>query len=139
MNNEIYNDYLLVMPSGNCKGFNDLESAKAYINIYYERKIDESLHEDGYNDATEIGGEKPRENICTQLGVKEGKCEVYKTEDFIGKLREELVFEEEKEEVISKLSEAKIDLNIYDYGLDEILAKIEELDIMETYGDQVKG
>jgi len=139
MNNEIYNDYLLVMPSGNCKGFNDLESAKAYINIYYERKIDESLHEDGYNDATEIGGEKPRKNICTQLGVKEGKCEVYKTEDFIGKLRDELVFEEEKEEVISKLSEAKIDLNIYDYGLDEILAKIEELDIMETYGDQVKG
>jgi hypothetical protein len=139
MNNEIYNDYLLVMPSGNCKGFNDLESAKAYINIYYERKIDESLHEDGYNDATEIGGEKPRKNICTQLGVKEGKCEVYKTEDFIGKLRDELVFEEEKEEVISKLSEAKIDLNIYDYGLDEILAKVEELDIMETYGDQVKG
>ena len=139
MNNEIYNDYLLVMPSGNCKGFNDLESAKAYINIYYERKIDESLHEDGYNDATEIGGEKPRKNICTQLGVKEGKCEVYKTEDFIGKLRDELVFEEEKEEVISKLSEAKIDLNIYDYGLDEILAKIEELYIMETYGDQVKG
>jgi len=139
MDNEIYNDYLLVMPSGNCKGFNDLESAKAYINIYYERKIDESLHEDGYNDGTEIGGDKPRKNICTQLGVKEGKCEVYKTEDFVGKLSKELVFEEEKEEVISKLSEAKIDFNIYDYGLDEILANIEELDVMEAYGDQVKG
>ena len=57
MDKEIYNDYLVVMPSGNCKGFNDLESVKAYINIYYERKIDNSLHEDGYNDATEIGGE----------------------------------------------------------------------------------
>ena len=139
MDKEIYNDYLLVMPSGNCKGFNDLESAKAYINIYYERKIDESLHEDGYNDATEIGGEKPRKNICTQLGVKEGKCQVYKTEDFIGKLSEELVFQEEKEEVISKLYEAKIDLNIYDYSLDEILANIEEIDVMEAYGDQVRG
>lgn len=139
MDKEIYNDYFLVMPSGNCKGFNDLESAKAYINIYYERKIDESLHRESYNDATEIGGDKPRKNICTQLGVKEGKCKVYKTEDFIGKLSEELVFQEEKEEVISKLYEAKIDLNIYDYGLDEILANIEELDVMEVYGDQIKG
>lgn len=144
MEKEIYNDYLLLMPSGNCKGFNDLESTKAYINIYYERKIDErkideSLHEDGYNDATEIGGEKPRKNICTQLGVKEGKCQVYKTEDFIEKLREELVFDEEKEEVISKLSESKINFNIYDYGLDEILANIEELNVIEDYGDQARG
>ena len=138
MEKEIYNDYFLVMPSGNCKGFNDLESAKAYINIYYERKIDESLHEDGYNDATEIGGEKPRKNICTQLGVQEGKCEVYNTKDFIEKLKEELVFDEEKEEVISKLSEAKIDFNIYEYRLDEILAKIEEINVMENYGE-VRG
>ena len=135
MDNEIYNEYLLVMPSGNCKGFNDLEATKAYINIYYEKKIDESLHEDGYNDATEIGGEKPRKNICTQLGMEEGKCEVYRTEDFIGKLREELVFDEEKEEVILKLSESKINLNIYDYGLDEILAQIEEINVMEDYGE----
>jgi len=135
MDKEIYNDYLVVMPSGNCKGFNDLESVKAYINIYYERKIDKSLHEDGYNDATEIGGEKPRKNICTQLGVQEGKCEVYNTKDFIEKLKEELVFDEEKEEVISKLSEAKIDFNIYEYRLDEILEQIEEINVMEDYGE----
>ena len=135
MDKEIYNDYLVVMPSGNCKGFNDLESVKAYINIYYERKIDKSLHEDGYNDATEIGGEKPRKNICTQLGVQEGKCEVYNTKDFIEKPKEELVFDEEKEEVISKLSEAKIDFNIYEYRLDEILEQIEEINVMEDYGE----
>ena len=29
MDKEIYNDYLLVMPSGNCKGFNDLEVNKS--------------------------------------------------------------------------------------------------------------
>ena len=139
MEKEIYNDYFLVMPSGNCKGFNDLESAKSYINIYYERKINDGINEEGDNDATEIGGDKPRKNICTQLGVEEGKCQVYKTEDFIGKLSEELVFDEEKEEVISKLCEAKIDLNIYDYSLDEILANIEEIDVMEAYGDQVRG
>ena len=139
MDNEIYNDYLLVMPSGNCKGFNDLEGAKAYINIYYERRFDDTLHEDGYNDATEIGGDDPRLNVFTQLGVEEGKCEVYKTEEFIEKLKEELVFDEEKEEVISKLSEAKIDFNIYDYSLDEILAHIEEINVMENYGDKIRG
>ena len=114
MDKEIYNDYLLIMPSGNCKGFNDLEGAKAYINVYYERRFDHTLHEDGYNDATEIGGNDPRMNVFTQLGVGEGKCEVYKTEELIEKIKEELVFDEEKEEVISKLSEAKINLNIYE-------------------------
>ena len=135
MENEIYNDYLLVMPNGDCKGFNDLEGVKAHINIYYERKIDDVVHEDGYNDATEIGGNDPRLNVFTQLGVKEGKCEVYKTEEFIEKLRNELVFDEEKEEVISKLSEAKINFNIYDYSLDGILANIEEVNVMENYGE----
>jgi len=135
MDNEIYNDYLLVMPSGNCKGFNDLESTKAYINIYYERKFDHTLHQDGYNDATEIGGEDPRANVFTQLGVQEGKCEVYKTEELVEKLKEELIFDEEKEEVVSKLCEAKIDLNIYEYSLDAILAQIEEINVMENYGE----
>jgi hypothetical protein len=135
MENEIYNDYLLVMPSGNCRGFNDLESTKAYINIYYERKFDNTLQQDGYNDATEVGGEDPRANIFTRLGVEEGKCKVYKTEEFIKKLKEELVFDEEKDEMISKLSEAKIELNIYDYRLDEILAQIEEINVMEDYGE----
>ena len=140
MDKEPYNEYLLVMPSGNCKGFNDLEGAKAYINIYYEQKFDDTLHKDGYNDATEIGGDEYRLNVFTQMGVEEGgKCEVYRTADFIEELKEELVFDEEKEEVISKLSEAKINFNVYHYGLDKILANIEELNVMETYGDKVRG
>ena len=138
MDNEIYNEYLLVMPSGNCKGFNDLEGVKAHINVYYERKLDDTIHEDGYNDATEIGGNDPRLNVFTQLGVEEGKCEVYKTDEFIERIKDELVFEEEKKEVISKLSEAKINFNIYDYSLDEILAHIEEINVMENYGE-VRG
>jgi len=135
MNTEPYNEYLLVMPSGKCKGFNDLDLAKAYINLYYERKIDSDLSEDDYNDATEIGAEEPRRNICTQLGVAEGKCEVYNIDEFVEKLEEQLVFNQEKEEVISKLLQEKIDLNVYDYGLDEILADVEAINMMEIYGD----
>ena len=139
MDNEAYNEYLLIMPSGNCKGFNDVESAKAYINIYYERKFDGVIHKGGYNDATESGGDEPRMNVFTQLGVEEGKCEIYRTEAFVEILKDELIFDEDKKEIISKLSEAKIDFNIYDYGLDEILSHIDELNVMEDYGDKVRG
>lgn len=139
MYDEPYNEYLLIFPSGNCKGFNDIEGAKAYINMYYELRFDDVLHKDGFNDGTEIGGDEPRLNVFTQLGVEEGKCEVYKTQEFIEILKNELIFEEDKEEVISKLCEAKINFNIYDYGLDELLAHIQEVEYMEDFGTKVRG
>ena len=129
------NEYLLVMPNGDCVGFNDLKEAKAYINIYYERKIDEDIDEHDYNDATEIGGGDSRQNICTQLGVEEGKCEVYNMEEFINKLEEELVFDNEKDEIISKLMEEDLDINEYKYNLDMILADTDVIDMMEPYGE----
>lgn len=139
MEKEPYNEYILVFPSGNCKGFNDIEGAKAYINMYYELKYDDVLHKDGFNDATEIGGDEPRLNVFTQLGVEEGKCEIYKTEDFINIIGKEMIFEDDKEEVISKLCEAKIDFNIYDYSLDELLKNVQEIECMEDFGDKVRG
>ncbi|OOM11301.1 hypothetical protein [Clostridium saccharobutylicum] len=139
MSNEPYNEYLLVMPSGNCKGFNDIEGVKSYINNYYERRLDDVFHKDGYNDATEMGGDECRLNVFTQLGVEEGKCEIYKTEEFINIINEEMTFEEDRAEIVSKLSEAKIDFNIYDYGLDELLAHIQEVEYMEDFGDKVRG
>lgn len=138
MNKEPYNEYLVVMPTGNCKGFNDIEGAKAYINIYYEWRYDDVIHKDGFNDATEIGGDQPRYIVFTQLGAEEGaKCEIYKTEAFIEAINRELIFEEDKEEIISKLCEAKIDFNIYDYSLDEVLADIQEVECMEDFGDHI--
>ena len=137
MSNEPYNEYLLVMPNGNCKGFNDIEGVKAYINNYYERRLDDVFHKDGYNDATETGGDECRLNVFTQLGVEEGKCEIYKTEEFINMINEEMTFEEDRAEIVSKLS--KIDFNIYDYGLDELLAHIQEVEYMDDFGDKVRG
>lgn len=138
MEKEPYNEYVLIFPSGNCKGFNDIEGAKAFINIYYERRLDHVFHEDGYNDATEIGGDEYRYNVFTQLGAEEGtKCEIYKTETLIKEIDRELVFEDEKEEIISKLCEAKINFNIYEYSLDAILANIQEVECMEDFGDKI--
>lgn len=139
MDKEPYNEYLLVMPDGDCKGFNDLESAKAYINIYYERLIDEDLDERNdynYNDATDIGSDDTRINVCTQAGVYEGRCEVYNTQEIISKINDELVFDEEKREVIDELSEADINFNIYSYNLDLIISDVEPIDIMEPYGER---
>jgi hypothetical protein len=138
MDKEPYNEYLVVMPSGNCKGFNDIEGAKAYINIYYEWKYDDVIHKDGFVDATEIGADQPRFVVFTQLGAEEGaKCEIYKTETFINAINKELVFEDEKEEIISKLCEAKVEFNIYDYSLDTVLADIQEVEYMEDFGDYI--
>ncbi|OSA96683.1 UNVERIFIED_ORG: hypothetical protein B2H98_07965 [Clostridium botulinum] len=135
MNIVPYNEYLLVMPNGDTKGFDDLELAKAYINIYYERVIDNKIDKDDYNDATEIGAEEPRRNICTQLGVDEGRCEVYSIDNFIEVIRNNLVFDDEREEIISKLLAKEISFNVYDYNLDTILVDIESIDMMEPYGD----
>ncbi|EHI97222.1 MULTISPECIES: hypothetical protein [unclassified Clostridium] len=138
MDKEPYNEYLVVMPTGNCKGFNDIEGAKAYINIYYEWRFDDVIHKDGFVDATEIGGDQPRFEVFTQLGAEEGaKCEIYKTEAFIEAINKDLIFEEDKEEIISKLCEAKVNFNIYEYGLDEILADVQEVESMEDFGDHL--
>lgn len=63
MSNEFYNEYLLVMLSGNCKGFNDIEGVKLYINNYYERRLDDVFYKDGYNDVIEMGGDECRLNV----------------------------------------------------------------------------
>ena len=139
MAKEPYNEYLLIMPDGDCKGFNDLESAKAYVNIYYERLIDEEVDEKNdynYNDATDIGSNDTRVNVCTQAGVYEGRCELYNTEDIIKKINDELVFDEEKKEVIEKICEADIKFNIYNNNLDLLITDVDPIDIMETYGDR---
>lgn len=129
-----YNEFILVMPSGDVKGFNDLELAKACINLYYEKKIKEYSEQEEYNDSKEMIGET-RLNICQHLGVEEGECIVYDLEDFLEKLRQELVFDEEKEEVISKLIKEKIDLNIFDFGLDVILHDVKTIDMIEPFGE----
>lgn len=135
MDNEPNNEYLLIMPDGDCKGFNDFESAKAYINVYYERLIDKNIDEDEYNDVTDIGSDDTRIKICTRSGVEEGRCELYNMEDVIDKINSDLVFDEEKKEVIEKLCELEIDFNIYNNNLDLLISDVEPIDIMESYGE----
>ena len=143
-------DYLLVMPSGNIIGFHDEETAKAYINNYYYFRTrnndvwwlsrmeglpkcircNEDLTED-FDDIANV--------LCYKIGVEEGECKLYNTRDIIEKIQEEVIFFDEREEVISKLLSNHIDLNIFDYAIDNIFTNTESIDIMEPYGDPITG
>lgn len=132
------NEYLLVMPSGNVKGFDDYSMAKAYINNYYyykTRRVEEvGAYDDLTNDFDDIV-----DTVCYKMGIEEGECQLYYTSSIIEKLQNELIFNEEKEEVISKLMAPKIEFNTYDYALDNIFREVQPIDIMEQYGDPITG
>ena len=119
-------DYLLVMPSGNVRGFEDIESAKRYVNNYYYKDLIED-----FDDISDV--------LSYKSGVEEGECRLYNTYNIIEKIQNEGIFQEEKEELISKLLSNKIDINIYDYGIDNIFTNSDSIDIMEPYGEYTKG
>ena len=112
-------DYLLVMPSGNIIGFHDEETAKAYINNYYYFRTRNNDVVGAYEDLTEDFDDIANV-LCYKIGVEEGECKLYNTRDIIEKIQEEVIFFDEREEVISKLLSNHIDLNIFDYAIDNI-------------------
>ena len=131
-------DYLLVMPSGNVRGFEDIESAKWYVNnYYYKKKISTDVigaYKDLIEDFDDIS-----DVLSYKSGVEEGDSKLYNTYNIIEKIQNEGIFQEEKEELISKLLSNKIDINIYDYGIDNIFTNSDSIDIMEPYGEYTKG
>lgn len=126
--------YLLVMPNGDLKRFDDLDTTKAYINLYYMNKVRNSSIITEVNDLTD-SSEQFINTVCQNLGVIEGECRVYHMNEVLEKLREDVVFEEDKEEIISKLLSKNINLNIYDFAIDNIFNDVEAIDIMEPYGE----
>lgn len=131
-------EYLLVMPSGNIIGFNDEETAKSYINNYYYFRTRNNKVVGAYEDLTEDFSDIANV-ICYKIGVEEGECRLYNTRDIIEKIQEEIVFDDEKEELISKLLSDNINLNTFDYAIDNIFTNSESIDIMEPYGSPMTG
>ena len=58
-------------------------------------------------------------------GVENGECQIFNLDDFISKIRESAMFQDEKDEVISKLLRENINLNVYEYGLFNLLNECE--------------
>lgn len=118
------NNYILVMPDGNVVGFEETDRAQRYINRYYQEQISTYCEKVDYSeyDMTEW---KSTENICTAMGAYEGVCILYKLDELIESIQESSIFEEEKKELISKLLNKNIQLNVNDYQIDNILANID--------------
>ena len=125
--------YLLVLPDGNVKGFNDLEVAKGYINIYYDLKVRKTESFKEFNDLTD-SSEQLMNTVCQNMGVIEGECRVYDCLEIIESIQNNLIFDEEKEEVISKLLSPEIDINIYDYSIDNLFNDVEPINMQEPFG-----
>lgn len=131
-------EYLLVMPSGNIKGFHDEETAKAYINNYYYFRTRNNNVVAAYEDLTEDFDDIANV-ICYKIGVEEGECRLYNTIEIIEKIHNEGIFQDEKEELISKLLINPFEINTFDYAIDNIFTNTDSIDIMEPYGDPITG
>ena len=120
-----FNNYIVVMPSGDVVGFQELSDARGYISTNYLERILSISHEGKYSyfDMTQ---ENEMQNSGIITGVNEGESQIYSLDEFVKKIRESAMFQDEKDEIISKLLEENIKMNVVDYGLEGILTEVEE-------------
>ena len=124
MNNTVvpFYNYIVVNPNGDVVGFHEEKDAREYITGYYVEKVDKLS--DDYSIVYGDYSTDPLQttvDICTELGVYEGDCVIYDLESFLQNIRESEIFQEEKDELIAKLLQRNIDININDCQIDDIL------------------
>lgn len=116
------NNYIVVEPSGDIKGFKELSDAKSFVGCYYLNNIlDNTQRVKGYGTWFDLYQEEDQEDLNRILGVNEGECMIFDLDSILEVIRNSAYFEEEKEELISSLLKEEIKLNIYDYGIDNLL------------------
>jgi hypothetical protein len=123
MNTHIpYHNYIVVTPNGDILGFEEEDDARKYVAGYYVGKIEE-LSDDRSKVYVDYGTDplQASVDICTELGAYEGDCIIYDLDSFIENIQNSGIFEDEKEELILKLMQEKINLNINDYQVDDLL------------------
>lgn len=117
-----YHNYIVVTPNGDILGFGEEDDARKYVAGYYVGKIEE-LSDDISKVYVDYGTDplQASVDICTELGAYEGDCIIYDLDNFIENIQNSGIFEDEKEELILKLMQEKINLNINDYQVDDLL------------------
>lgn len=116
------NNYIVVEPSGDIKGFKELSDARSFDSCYYlDNILENSSRVKGFGTLFDLYQEEDQEDLNRILGVNEGECRVYDLESVIEAIRNSFYFQDEKNELISNLMKEEITLNIYDYGIDNIL------------------
>ncbi|KEZ85795.1 hypothetical protein IO99_12890 [Clostridium sulfidigenes] len=117
-----YHNYIVVTPNGDVLGFGEEDDARKYVAGYYVGKIEE-LSDDRSKVYVDYGTDplQASVDICTELGAYEGDCIIYDLDSFIENIQSSGIFEDEKEELILNLMQEKINLNINDYQVDDLL------------------
>ncbi|MDU4936819.1 MAG: hypothetical protein E6X34_00025 [Clostridium sp.] len=120
-----FNNYIVVAPSGDVTGFVELSDARGYITTNYLERILSIAHEGKYSyfDMTQ---ERDMEDSGIMAGVYEGEAQIYDLDEFIEKIRNSAMFQDEKDELISKLLQKEIDMNVKEYLIEGILTEVEQ-------------
>ena len=120
-----FNNYVVAQPNGDLIGFKELSDARSFISTYNLNNIlENSPIAENAEKFFDLYQEKDQQDLGIITGVDEGECKIYDLEDFIEKVRETDFFQSEKDEIISELLKEDINLNIYDYGIDNILTDV---------------
>lgn len=125
-----FHNYVVVTPNGDMIGFQEVEDADAYIMGELVEKIDklgdntEMVYVDHMTEPLQSAVD-----ISRELGVYEGECRIYELESLIENIRNSGIFDDEKDELISKLMAEKIKLNVNDYHIDNFLIDTEQMEI----------
>lgn len=124
-----FHNYIVVNPNGDIKGFQEVEDANAYIMEDFVEKIDrlgdntDMVYVDHMTEPLQSAVD-----ISRELGVYEGECRIFDLDSLIENIRNSGIFEDEKEELISKLMAKDIKLNVNDYQLDEFIMDTKEME-----------
>ena len=124
-------EYILVMPSKKVIPVEDIEFAKAYVNRYYERKIEICKGDKNYEEH-DLSDDETREEVFRTIGNEEGEPMLYDTDSVIEAVRESDFFDDEQEEIITKLLLGDTDIEIDKYSLDIILVNIEPIELLSN-------
>ena len=120
-----FNNYVVAQPNGDLIGFKELSDARSFISTYNLNNIlENSPIAENAEKFFDLYQEKDQQDLGIITGVDEGECKIYDLEDFIEKVRATDFFQSEKDEIISELLKEDIKLNIYDYGIDNILTDV---------------
>ena len=116
------NSYIVLMPSGDIRGFKEVDDARGTIYEYYFNKSLGHVHSGGESFYDMYGNYN---DVGIIAGVEEGECQIYNLDDFMDKIRNSDMFQEEKDELISKLLKENIILNVYNYGIYDLLSEVD--------------
>ncbi|WP_297632450.1 hypothetical protein [uncultured Clostridium sp.] len=116
-------NYLLVLPNYRAIGFKEVEGAQDALNMYHEGRIDKNNEKSIYSEY-DMFEEKSREDLSIIIGAEEGEGQIYDIDEIVEGVRNSEMLEEEKEEIIGQLISEKINFDIGQYGIENILSEM---------------